>query len=197
MADINFFPEGRSRALSGLALAAAVLCGFMALKALRDLYTLMEVFSTPAFYLALARSTVPTEMPPLAGIIVRNMRVVFVFSVFFWLSGFALALGVWARREWARRGAAAMLYLLSAAALLLLLFPWLAIPRPLVYGEVSLAPEFNAAVRVAAFAARVASMLAGSLCLWWALALDRGGLRKEFVKPPASRAGRVEERGGI
>ena len=135
MARIIFLPEGKSRALSGLALAAAFLCGLMALKALRDLYTLMEVFSTPAFYLALARSTVPTEMPPLAGIIVRNMRVVFVFTVFFWLSGFTLALGVWARREWARRGAAAMLYLLGAAALLLLLFPWLAIPRPLVYGE--------------------------------------------------------------
>ena len=194
---MKLLPEGKSRALSGLALAAAFLCGLMALKALRDLYTLMEVFSTPAFYLALARSTVPTEMPPLAGIIVRNMRVVFVFTVFFWLSGFTLALGVWARREWARRGATAMLYLLSAAALLLLLFPWLAIPRPLVYGEVSLAPEFNAAVRVAAFAARVAAMLAGSLCLWWALALDRSGLREEFVKPPDSRAGRVEERGGI
>ena len=197
MADINFFPEGKSRALSGLALAAAFLCGLMTLKAVRDLYTLMEVFSTPAFYLALARSTVPTEMPPLAGIIVRNMRVVFVFTVFFWLSGFTLALGVWARREWARRGATAMLYLLSAAALLLLLFPWLAIPRPLVYGEVSLAPEFNSAVRLAAFAARVAAMLAGSLCLWWALALDRSGLREEFMKPPDSRAGRVEERGGI
>ncbi len=166
--------------MSALALAAAVLCGFMALKAARDLYTLLEVFSTPAFYLALARSTVPVEMPPLAGIIVRNVRVVFVFTVFFWLSGFTLALGVWGRREWARRGAAAMLYLLSAAALLLLLFPWFAVPRPLVYGEVSLALEFNAAVGLAAFAARVAALLAGGLCLWWALALDRSGLKAEF-----------------
>lgn len=176
--------ESRSRALSGLALAAALLCCFMAVKALRDLYTLLEVFSTPAFYLALARSTVPAEMPPLAGIFVRNMRLVFVFSALFWFSGFVLALGVWGRREWARRGAAAMLYLLSAAALLLLLFPWLAVPRPLVYGGVSLAPEFNEAVRGAAFIARIAALLAGGLCLWWALALDRGELKKEFSRLP-------------
>lgn len=177
---VKFFPEGKSRALSGFALAAAAVCCFMSLKALRDLFTLLDVFSTPAIYLALARSTVPVEMPPLAGFIINNVRLVFIFSVFFWLSGLALSLGVWGRREWARRGATGMLYLLSAAALLLLLFPWLAIPRPLVYGDISLAPEFNAAVRVAAYMARIAAMLAGGLCLWWALALDRGELRGEF-----------------
>ena len=100
--------------------------------------------------------------------------------VLFWTSGLILALGVWGRREWARSGAAAMLYLLSAAGLLLLLFPWLAIPRPLFYGDVPLSPEFNAAVGTAALAARLGALLAGSLSLWWALALDRGGLRKEF-----------------
>ena len=177
---MKLFPEGRSKALSGLALGAAAVCGLMALKAVADLFTFLQVFSTPAFFLALARSTVPVEMPPLAGFIVRHMRLVFIFSVFFWFSGCALALGVWGRREWARRGAATMLYLLSAAALLLLLLPWLAIPRPLVYDGVSLAPEFNAAVRAAAFMARITALLAGSLCLWWALALDRGPLRGEF-----------------
>ena len=187
MVQVNFFPAGRSRPLSGIALAVSAVCGFMLLKAAHDLFTLLEVFSTPAFYLALAKATVPVEMPPLAGIIVRNMRSIFVFSVFFWLSGFALALGVWGRREWARRGATAMLYLLSAAALLLLLYPWLAIPRPLVFGEVSLAPDFNAAVGAAAYAARLIAFLAGGTCLWWALALDRGELRKEFVKPPGER----------
>jgi hypothetical protein len=180
MFQIKFFPEGRSRALSGLALAAAAASGIMALKALRDLFTLMDVFSTPAFYLGLAQATVPVEMPPLALFMVGNMRLVFIFSVFFWLSGFTLAIGVWGRREWARRGAMAMLYLLSAAALLLLLFPWLAVPRPLFYGEISLAPEFNASVMAAAFAARVGAMLAGGLCLWWALALDRSALKFEF-----------------
>lgn len=184
---MRLLPEGKSRGLSGLALGAAALCGIMAVKAAYDLFTLLEVFSTPAFYLALAKATVPVEMPPLAGLMIRNMRSVFVFSLLFWLSGLVLALGVRARAGWARSGAVAMLYLLSAAALLLLLYPWLAIPRPLVYGEVSLAPEFNASVKAAAYVARVIALLLGSLCLWWALALDRSELRKEFVKIPGER----------
>ena len=178
---MKLFPEGRSKALSGLALGMAVLCGFMALMSVRDLLTVLDVFSTPAFYLALARATVPAEMPPLAGFLVRNMRFVFLFQACFWSSGLTLALGVRGRREWARRGAASMLYLLSAGALLLLLFPWLVIPRPLVYGGVSVAPEFNDAVRAAASMMRLVSLLAGSLCLWWALALDRSELKKEFL----------------
>lgn len=184
---MNLLPEGKSRGLSRLALGAAALCGIMAVKAAYDLFTLLEVFSTPAFYLALAKATVPLEMPPLAGLMIHNMRSVFVFSLFFWLSGLVLALGVRARQDWARSGAAAMLYLLSAAALLLLLYPWLAIPRPLFYGEVSLAPEFNDSVRLAAYVARVIALLLGSLCLWWALALDRSDLRKEFLKIPGER----------
>jgi len=178
---MRIFPEGRSRGLSASALAAAAVCGFMAAKAALDLLTLMDVFSTPAFFLGLAQAQLPVEMPPMAVLIARNMRSVFVFALFFWLSGFTLAAGVLRRREWARRGAAAMLYLLSAAALLLLLFPWLVVPRQLVYEGLSLAPDFNDAVRVAAFFARTTALLLGSLCLWWALALDRGELRKEFL----------------
>ena len=60
---MKLFPEGKSRALSGLALAVAVVCGFMTLKAVRDLFTLLDVFSSTAFYLALAldRGTLKTE----------------------------------------------------------------------------------------------------------------------------------------
>ena len=176
---MKLFPEGRSKALSAAALGAAGVSGLMALKGARDLFTLLDVFSTPAFYLGLARATLPVQMPPLAGLLTRNMRAAFAFALVFWLSALALALGVWLRKEWARRGAVWMLYLLSAAALLLL-FPWLAVPRPLYYNGVPLAPEFNAAVKAAAFFARVLSLLGGSLCLWWALALDRGALRLEF-----------------
>lgn len=179
--SMKLFPEGRSKALSAGALAAAAACAAMSAQAARDLLTLLDVFATPAFYLALANSTLPVEMPPLASFMVRHMRLFFVFSLLFWLSGLALALGVWARREWARQGACWMLYLLSSAALLLLVYPWLAIPKPLFYGGISLAPEFNGAVRVAAFAARAGSFLGGGLCLWWALVLDRGPLRREFV----------------
>ncbi len=180
---MKLFPEGKSKPLSGFALAAALATGAMTLLAARDLLTLLDVFSTPAFYLALAHATLPTQMPPLAALIVRNMRLVFIFSFFFWLSGLTLALGVWHRKEWARRGATWMLYLLSGAALLLLLFPWLAIPRPMVYGGVSVSSEFDSAVRTAALFARIVSLLGGSLCLWWALTLDRGQVRLEFRNP--------------
>lgn len=177
---MRIFPEGRSRALSAAALATAAVCGFMAARAAFDLATFLKVFSTPAFFLALARAQLPVELPPVAALLAGHIRSAFVFALFFWLSGLTLAAGVLRRKEWARRGAVAMLYLLSAAALLLLLFPWLVVPRQLVYEGLSLAPDFNDAVRVAAFFARTAALLLGSLCLWWALALDRGGLRKEF-----------------
>lgn len=177
---MRLFPEGRSKVLSALALGCAAAAGVMSALAMRDLLTLLNIFGTPAFYLGLARATLPVEMPPLAAFIVRHMRLFFLFSAIFWVSALVLSIGTWARKEWARRGAAAMLYLLAAAALLLLLFPWLAVPRPLVYEGVSLAPDFNAAVTAAAFAARVASFAGGVVCLWWALALDRGTLKAEF-----------------
>jgi len=177
---MKLLPEGKSRALSGLALAAAAAFGLGSIQAVRDLLTVLGVFSTSTFLLELAHARVPMNMPPLARFIIYNMRLFFIFSVFFWLSGFTLALGVWARREWARRGATGMLYLLSAAALLLVFFPSLAVPRQLVRDGVSLAPEFNAAVKTASFVTRVGALLAGSLSMWWALALDRGALKNEF-----------------
>jgi hypothetical protein len=136
--------------------------------------------SSPVFFMSLAGSTAPVGMPPLAALLIDHIRAAFVFAFFFWLSLFALSVGVWLRRDWARRGAVWMLYLLSAAALMLLLFPWLVIPRPLVYGEIQLAPEFNSAVMTAAFFSRIVSAAAGAVFLWWALVLDRGPLRREF-----------------
>lgn len=178
---MSLFPEGRSKVLSALALGCAAAAAVMSALALRDLLTLLNIFGTPAFYLGLARATLPVEMPPLAAFMVRHMRLFFLFSALFWVSALVLSLGTWARKEWARRGAAAMLYLLAAAALLLLLFPRLVIPGPLVYEGVSIAPEFNASVAAAALAARVGAFFCGSVCLWWALALDRGGLKAEFA----------------
>lgn len=177
---MRLLPEGKSKALSAAALAAAAVCAAMSVKALLDLGTLLEVIGTPAFRLSLVRSTLPVEMPPLAAFIARNMRLFFSFLVLFWLSGLALSLGVWARREWARRGAAAWLFLLSGAALLTLFFPWLVVPRPLEIGGVPLAPEFNSMVKTAAFLLRTGSLMGSVACFAGAAALERGPSRAEF-----------------
>jgi hypothetical protein len=177
---MRLFPEGVSKKLSGGALAAAAGTGIMWLLSTRDLLTLSRALSSPAFFMSLAGSMAPVGMPPLAALLIDHISASFIFAFLFWLSLFSLSAGVWLRREWARRGAVWMLYLLSAAALMLLIFPWLVIPRPLVYGQIQLAPEFNAAVRTAAFFARMTAALAWGLCLWCALALDRGPLRLEF-----------------
>lgn len=178
---MKLFPEGKSRVLSGCAAGTAVFCGAMAARAFYDLGTMLGVFSTPALYLSLAGSTVPYGMPPLAALLVRHIRGVFVFSLLFWSSAFALAAGVWLRREWARRGAVGTLYVLAAVFLLLLVYPWLVVPRPLVFWGVPVSPQFNTAVSGAAHFMRVLAAALGGTCLWWGLALDRTGLKGEFA----------------
>ncbi len=179
---MRLFPEGKSKPLSAAALACAGVSLALAVKALLDLATILSLFSAPAVYLSLARSTVPYGMPPLAALLTTHIRAFFAFAFLFWTSACVLACGVWLRREWARRGAVWMLYLVSAAALLVVFYPWLAVPRPLLLDGADVFPEFNAAVRSAAFFARLLALLGGALSLWWALALERGGLRSEFVR---------------
>ncbi|OGS12154.1 MAG: hypothetical protein A2234_06045 [Elusimicrobia bacterium RIFOXYA2_FULL_58_8] len=181
---MKIFEEGRSSVLSGSALALAGLCGVMGALAVSDLATMLRLSSTSAFFLFFSRAVLPVNMPPLAAFAARHPVPLFLVAALFWLSGCVLALGVWRRAGWARRGAVAMLYLLSAAAALALLFPGMIVPAPLMYDGMSIAPEFNAAVKTAAFYLRVICLAGGGLCLWWALALDRGGLRKEFGDNP-------------
>lgn len=178
---MKLLPEGKSKALSAGALAAAAVCAFMTVKATLALLPILELYNSPAFELSMLRATVPVDMPPLARFMVDHVRLYFAFFLFFWFSAFVLSLGLWARREWARRGACWLLYLLSAAALLVVFYPWLAVPKPFMYGEISLAPEFNAVVRTAAYLARLAAFLGGGVCLWSALLLDRGRVKGEFV----------------
>lgn len=177
---MKILPEGKSRALSVSALAAGGICGLMAALNLSDLITLLRLSSTSAFFLFLSRAAVPAEMPPVAAFAVDHPVAVFALTSALWAAGCVLALGVWRRGEWARRGAAAMLYLLAAAAGLALLFPNLIIPRPLFYQGVSIAPEFNAVVKAAAFYLKSAAAAGGALCLWGALVLDRSSARLEF-----------------
>lgn len=177
---MRIFEEGRSRALSGTALGLAALSGLMALLSLSDLLTLLRLNSSAAFFSYMARGRVPVVMPPLAAFAAERPVALFAFGACFWASACAVALGVWRRAGWARRGALWMLYLLSAAALLLLLFPWLAVPRPLYYDGQPIAPDFNALVRKTAFVLRLLCVTGGGLCFWWALLLDRGPLKSEF-----------------
>ncbi len=179
---MKLIPPGGSKIMSLMAAAAACAALYMAGRSLAELADFLRFYSSNVFYPALAHSKLPAEMPPLAALLSRHMLAAFWFSFLFWLSGAALAVGVLLRREWARRGAVAMCYLLTGAGLMLLFFPWLIVPRPLVYGGLELAPDFNAVVRAAALLVRVVSLAGGGLCLWWALALDRGAARGEFVR---------------
>ena len=177
---MRIFPLGKSRILSATALTLAVLCGGMAVLAVSDLITMLRLSSTSAFFLFFSRATVPVQMPAAAAFAAGHPVALFSLAAALWICGCVLALGVWRRAEWARRGAAAMLYLLSAGALLALLFPSLIVPAPLSYDGMDIAPEFNAAVKSAAFYLRVVSLAGGGLCLWWALVLDRSRIKDEF-----------------
>mgnify|MGYP007068354825 FL=1 len=179
---MKLIPAGGSKLLTLIAAAAACAALYMSGNALAELADFLRFYSSNLFYPALAHSKLPAEMPPLAALMSRHMLASFWFSFLFWLSAAALAVGVLLRREWARRGAVAMCYLLAGAGLMMLAFPWLVVPRPLVYGGVELAPDFNSVVRAAALLVRVTSLCGGALCLWWALALDRGAVRGEFVR---------------
>jgi len=177
---MKIFAEGRSRVLSAAALVLAGLCGAMTALTIYDLVTFARLASTSAFSLFMSRATVPVVMPPLAAFAAERPGPLFLLAALLWLSGFAFALGVWRRAEWARRGAAAMLYLLSAAAGLVMLFPSLIVPAPLIYDGVAVAPEFNAVVKTVAFFLRAAGAAGGGLCFWCARALDRAALKAEF-----------------
>jgi len=124
-----------------------------------DLITLLQLSSTSAFNLLLARATVPVNMPPLAAFAANHPVPLFSMTAALWISGCVLALGVWRRAEWARRGAVAMLYVLSAGRGTGAPVPSLIVPAPLIYGGVSIAPEFNAAVRSAALSLRWSCMI--------------------------------------
>jgi len=183
---MSIFEEGRSKWLTGTALGLAAVGGVMALLSISDLVTLLRLNSSAAFFSYMAKGKVPVVMPPLAAFAAERPVALFAFGASFWASACALALGVWRRAAWARSGALWMLSLLTAAALLLLLFPGLAVPRPLYYDGQPIAPEFNTLVRRTAFALRLLCVTGGGLCLWWAHLLSRGRLRAEF--PPDNGA---------
>lgn len=184
---MKIFPEGRSRTLSAVALALGCVCGLMAFFSGSDLILMARLSSTTTFNLFMMRSLVPVDMPPLAALAADHPLFLFILTAAFWLSGCVLSLGVWRRREWARLGAVAMLYLIGAAALLMVLFPALVVPKPFVYEGVELAPEFNAAVFKAAFILRSVSACIVLVAFWWARLLEKK-FKPEF---PVAAAGGI------
>lgn len=184
---MKLLPEGRSKALSVTALTLGCVCGQVAFFSISDLILMLRLSSTSAFNLFMMRSLVPVDMPPLAAFAVDHPVVIFVLSAAFWLAGCVLSLGVWRRKEWARVGAAAMLYLVSGAALIVVIYPALIVPKPFIYDGVELAPEFNAAVFRAAFLLRSAAACLMVVALWWARLLEKK-FKPEF---PVNTAGEI------
>lgn len=170
---MELLPAGRSKLLSAAALALGCVCGQMAFFAGSDLIVMARLSSTSAFNLFMMRSLVPVDMPPLAAFAADHPLPLFALTVLFWLAGCVLSFGVWRRKEWARVGAAAMLYLVAGAALIAVLAPTLVVPKPFVYDGVELAPEFNAAVLRAAFLLRLVSACVMVVSLWWARLLEK------------------------
>jgi len=170
----------RSRLVTVTAVSVIVIGGFLSFSFARANFTLISMVSSPAFQLSMARATVPVEMPPAAVFLVRHTRGFFFFSLIMWLSVTALGFGVLRRAKWGHSGFTALLYLGAAVLFLFFLFPELIVPKPLFYRGVSLAPEFNAAVKTAKLWLQVFCGLGAALGLWLARKFGNEEIKKEF-----------------
>ena len=170
----------RSRFVTITAVLTLLTGGFLSFSFARANFTLISMFSSPAFQLSMARATVPVEMPPAAVFLVRHTRGFFFFSLIMWLSVTALGFGVLRRTKWGRSGFTALLYLGAAVLFLLFLFPELIVPKPLFYQGVSLAPEFNAAVKADKIWLQIFCGLGTALVFWLARKFESEEIKKEF-----------------
>lgn len=170
----------RSRLVTLTAVLTLVIGGFLSFSFARANFTLISMFSSPAFQLSMAHATVPVEMPPAAVFLVRHTRGFFFFSLIMWLSVTALGFGVLRRAKWGRGGFTALLYLGAAVLFLLFLFPELIVPKPLFYQGVSLAPEFNAAVKTAKLWLQVFCGAGTALFFWLARKFESEDIKEEF-----------------
>ena len=170
----------RSRLVTITAVLTLLIGGFLSVSFARANFTLISIFSSPAFQLSMAHATVPVEMPPAAVFLVQHTRGFFFFALIMWLSVTALGFGVLRRAKWGRGGFTALLYLGAAGLCLLFLFPELIVPKPLFYHGVSPAPEFNAAVKAARLWLQVFCGLGAALGLWLAKKFESEEIKKEF-----------------
>ncbi|HAH32803.1 MAG TPA: hypothetical protein DCL44_10870 [Elusimicrobia bacterium] len=170
----------KSRLVTVAGVAAILIGGFLSISFARANFTLVSMFSSPSFQLSMSRATVPVGMPPAAVFLVAHPRGFFFFSLILWLSITVLGFGILRRRKWARGGFNAVLYLGAAVLFLLFLFPALVVPKPFYYQGVSLAPEFNSAVKTARLCLQSFCGVGTALFLWLARKFETQAIRNEF-----------------
>ncbi|MCX5785948.1 MAG: hypothetical protein NTX59_09695 [Elusimicrobia bacterium] len=170
----------RSRLVTVTAVSAIVIGGFLSVSFARANFTLISMFSSPSFQLSMAHATVPVEMPPAAAFLVRYPRGFFFFSLIMWLSVTALGFGVLRRRQWGRDGFNVLLYLGAAVLFILFMFPELVVPKPFFYQGISLAPEFNAAVKTVKLWLQGFCGAGTALFFWLARKFETQAVRNEF-----------------
>lgn len=174
-------PENKKSVLvSAVAWSFIALGGWHAARAAYDNFALAVMFSSPGFMLGLAGSTMPVEVPPLARLAVEHMRLIFVFYFFASLAVFISGLGLRSRKAWALNASKWFFYIGAACCLVVFLFPGLLVPKPYVYDGVSLAPEFNAAVRHMKFQLRLMAVFPGAAVLWLSRRLEKPEVKSEF-----------------
>ncbi len=162
--------------------------GYHGVMAAHSNFSLAAMFSSPSVLLGLAGSTVPVELPPLARLAVEHIRLVFVFYFFVSLTVAVTGFGLLLRKAWALSAFKWLFYIGAASCFIMLLFPGLAVPKPYIYGGVSLTPEFNAAVARIKFQLRLIALLLGACAFWVGRRFERPEITSEFVRRPGALA---------
>ncbi len=170
----------RSVLVGSAAWAFMLLGGCHSALAAYDNFTLAAMFSSPGFMLGLAGSSLPVEMPFLAGLAVTHIRLVFVVYLLVSLGVCATGVGLLLRKAWALTASRRLFYSAAACCLALFLVPGLLVPQPLIRDGAALAPDFNAAVKLMQMQLRAVAALLGAAFFWAALLCGRPGVLVEF-----------------
>lgn len=174
--------NGRSALISVAAWAFILLGGYHAVSAAFDLFTVTAMFSSTGIQLGLAGATLPVALPLLARLAAEHVRLVFLAYFILSSTVCATGFGLLLRKTWALASARGLFYLGAAGSFAILLVPGVLVPQPLIRDGVSLAPEFNDAVRAMRTQAQIAAAL---LCGVFFLAARRcagAKIKSEFEK---------------
>ena len=172
--------------VSAAAWVLMLMGGYHVVMAAYSNFSLSAMFSSPSVLLGLAGSTIPVELPPLARLAVEHIRLVFCFYFFISLAVAVTGFGLLLRKVWALSAFKWLFYVGAASCFIILLFPGLAVPKPYIYGGVSLTPEFNAAVTRIKFQLRLIAALLGAGAFWIGMRFERPEITNEFVRRPGA-----------